>query len=102
MQQKVPPQVMAQMLAAGPQGAPQGGPPPSVASGGPPPGPQGPAAGSPMDPAQAAQVLGQLGITPDNFMVIKQAMDAVVPLMSEAPSAGGPPAAGGGAPVAGC
>ncbi len=51
-----------------------------------------------MQPEQAAQVLGQLGITPDNVMTVKAAIDSVIPLLLQAGSAGGPPAAGGGAP----
>lgn len=88
---KVPPEIMAQMLAqSGPGNTPGGSGPPMGAAGGPPPSAGGPPApDGPMDPQKAVALLQSLGITPE---IAPQVMEAL--MLVSGGGAGGPPPGG--------
>lgn len=99
-QPKVPPEMMAQMLAQGgpPPGA--GGPPPGgppMGAGGPPPGPGGPGGPPPMSPDalqtpdQAIQLLQQLGIQESALPMVAKAVTLLGGGVGGPPPGGPPP-----------
>jgi hypothetical protein len=84
--QNIPPEVMAQALAAG-GGAPQPSP------GGAPPAAAGASPDGAMSMEQAAELLASMGITPDNASMVAEALMLVAGGAEGAPTGAPPPGA---------